>query len=359
MTDTLTLGLPSDAIPNPYGVPDELDAIRPVMPDVPAYSETIALSTWNPADGVGVFLHAGRCPQDLDLWWAQIVVYLPDGQVAASRGWGRCAGYPGIRTGDLDLRMPGGGAPWHATFDGAAEITHWTAMLDRPAGAGRARPIRWDLRTAPAGPVWDMYAVLGRGGGLQDWAAGMHVQQVITVEGTLVVDGREHQLDGVGWKDHSAGPRHMSSFGRDHFLGGSFPGQALHCLSVFGPDGAPLMEAGTLHGTDGTARTAVLVDVPPLSDLAAVETEFDAALRDDAGNRTSVHVEVLATLAMTISDDNDNINGVDWTGDDLLTLLESRVRLTTADGAVGYAHLERGARRRLLTHRSAPESESR
>src|SRR5436190_1559117 len=46
---------------------------------VPLWSETRWNGCWNGDDGVGIYLHAGRYRHDLDIWWAQVVAYLPDG----------------------------------------------------------------------------------------------------------------------------------------------------------------------------------------------------------------------------------------------------------------------------------------
>ena len=51
------------------------------------WSETRWLGTWNPDAGVGVYLHAGRFRHDVDLWWAQTIVYLPEGRIAVDRSW--------------------------------------------------------------------------------------------------------------------------------------------------------------------------------------------------------------------------------------------------------------------------------
>jgi hypothetical protein len=53
------------------------------------WSETRWLGSWNPDEGVGFYLHAGRFRHDVDLWWVQSVVYLPEGKLAVDRSWGR------------------------------------------------------------------------------------------------------------------------------------------------------------------------------------------------------------------------------------------------------------------------------
>jgi hypothetical protein len=53
MTPPTDLGVEPARIGNPHQVPARLDQVLPVRRDVPGYSESCFLTTWNPADGVG------------------------------------------------------------------------------------------------------------------------------------------------------------------------------------------------------------------------------------------------------------------------------------------------------------------
>ncbi|MDT7587336.1 MAG: hypothetical protein QOE32_4886 [Pseudonocardiales bacterium] len=346
MTTATTLGVEPARIGNPHRVPERLDQVLPVRRDVPGYGETCFLTTWNPTDGVGLFLHAGRCPQDVDLWWAQSLAYLPGGKIAVDRSWGRSRDGGAIQTGNFTIRMDNPLKGWTSTFDGAGEITTAATMVTRPSGAGPARPMRWELATEAAGPVWDMYTALGRqSNGSQDWASGTHTQQVLRVRGTLTVDGVEYRLDGTGANDHSSGTRDLRNFGSHHFLIGGFPGRALHSMSIFGMDGAVLLDSGSEFGEGEDTEPVTLTDVPPLAGLDATPLDFEATLNYADGTKTAVRLEVLHTAPISINTDNDNINGVDWDSPDTLFLSESRVRMTLPDGTVGFAHLERSCQR--------------
>ncbi len=351
MTVVTTLGIEPSQIGNPHRVPAELDQILPVRRDLAGYSETCFLTTWNPDEGVGMFLHAGRCPQDVDLWWAQAIVYLPGEKVAMDRSWGRCPDGTSVRTGNFTIRMDNPLKGWTSTFDGAAEITGGATMSSRPIGAGRARPMRWELTTEAAGPVWDMYTALGmESRGSQDWASGTHTQQVVRVRGSLTVDGQRYSLDGFGGNDHSSGRRDMSNFGGHHFLIGAFPGRTLHCMAIFGMNGSTLMDSGTEFRAGEDHEIVTLSDVPGLTCLDATPTDFEATLNYADGSTSPVRLEVVHTAPMTINLDNDNVNGVDWDSPDALFLSESRVQMTLPDGTVGYGHLERsGLRSRLVS----------
>jgi hypothetical protein len=342
-------GIAPELLGNPHRVPAELDRVLPIPPDAPGYSETCFLSTWNPDERVGLFVHAGRSPQDIHLWWAQVLAYLPDATVAADRSWGRSNSPDVLATGNLTIRMGEAGGGWTASFDGAAQLSTPARMAVGPVGAGPARPMSWTLRTIPAGPMWDLYVALGKGSaGTQDWAQGSHTQQVLTVTGQLVVDGVKYSLDGVAGNDHSSGPRDLSALARHHFLVGSLPGRALHCLSLFTADGTVIMDSGSEFRAGDDHTPVTFIDVPPLDGAEGTPGDFEAALRYPDGTRVPVTVETLASAPVSLNTDNDNVNGVDTESTDTLVMSESRVRLTLPDGTVGYANLERSALRSAL-----------
>ena len=349
MTSSSVLGLPAGEIGNPHGVPAEMDRVMALPRDIPdGYSETAFLTSWNPDAGVGLFLHVGRCQQDLDLWWAQTLAYLPGGRVAADRSYGRCADGNAVQTGNLRLEMTGQIGVWTAVFDGAAEISTPAVMATRPTGAGIARPMRFEFETEPAGPIWDLYAALGRGSS-QDWAKGTHTQQVVRIAGRLSVDGVEYPLDGIAGNDHSSGPRSMANFGHHHFLIGAYPGGTIQAMSIFSMTGDALMESGSHAGADGAHHPVALVDVPTITRLDEESGEFQATLVGADGTKTPIGIELLHTLPLCLNDDGDNINGIEQGGADLLVLAENRVRITLPDGTVGYAHLERSTLRSRLS----------
>ena len=72
---------------NPFNVRPEDYFLQPVAHDIPHWSETMYFHVWNPVQDVGVFVHVGRWPADLDLWWAQVIAMLPDGELLVDRSW--------------------------------------------------------------------------------------------------------------------------------------------------------------------------------------------------------------------------------------------------------------------------------
>lgn len=343
-----TIGLEPGQIGNPHGVPAALDRVLAVQRDIPGYSETAFLTSWNPKAGVGLFLHFGRCQQDVDMWWAQTMAFLPDGRVAADRSYGRApADNSCVQTGNLRLEMLDEIGVWRSTFDGAAEIATAADMAKRPIGSGIARPMSWEFSTAPAAPIWDLYASMHEGFTL-DWAQGSHTQQLMKITGRLTVDGVDYPLDGFAANDHSSGPRGTNSVGHHHFLIGGYPGGAIHCFSVFSMDGEPLMETGSHVTANGEHNKVALIDVQEVERLDQSSGTLEATMIESDGTKVPISLELLNALPWCMTRDGDNINGVLWEGPDPLVVLENRVKITLPDGTVGFAHLERSTQRSWL-----------
>jgi hypothetical protein len=91
-------------------------------------------------------------------------------------------------------------------------------------------------------------------------------------------------------------------------------------------------------------------ELATLTDPAGGPAEQLLTVQHDGGQLLKIRTELLAALPMTITEENDNINGIDWEADgDPVVLVEGIARLTEPDGTVGYGMFERGARRSALT----------
>lgn len=317
----------------------------PARRDVSRWSETRWLGTWNPSEGVGLFLHAGRFRHNIDLWWVQTVVYLPDGEVAVDRSWGRAPDESAVRTSVFELVVAEPGARLTARFDGAAEICTVQQLAERPRGSGgHGVGLYFELEARAMRPEWDIYDQLEA---KQAWADGGHVEQHHAVTGALRIGDETYSLDGLGFDDHSHGVRAWDGFGSHIFFNVPFDGFGLHLIAIQTRDGAPAQLIGAVTDQAGGVDPVDAIAVPLLEDLLGAPQRFDAALTLRSGRTLKLDIQVVHTFQMTITDDhNDNINGLDWDvpGDPLM-FCECIARFTTTDGDVSFGHLERSARR--------------
>lgn len=333
---------------NPFGVEPEHDLLHEVQRDVPHWSETMYFHVWNPAAGVGVFIHTGRWPGDLDLWWAQVIAMLPDGELLVDRSWGRAVDERGPATGNLRVECVEPLKRWRLTFDGAGEPTTRERMAAGAVGSGRAAAFRFAVDLDAAAPVWDMHGALG----IHDlsWAAFHHTQGFRTT-GSLTSEGREWTLDGVGHRDHSSGPRHFGDFGGLHFFVVVFPdsGRVANGLVNWKRDGTIDHRVFTIQQA-GRCEIGDDVRVTGLRDLETHEPQrIGIAIVDTDNQPIHYAAEVLHGYTLTLLEPNININGAAHDEDaDPLFLTRGAVRVTAPDGEVGYGVVERDYRRSML-----------
>ena len=355
---------------NPFEVaPDHYARLHDPDYDDPLWSETHFWSCWNPEQGVGFFIHAGPAPEDHDVWWSQVMMYLPQRRVLADVSWGRAPDdRAGPATGNFRARSPELGH-FNLSFDGAGELTSTDDMANRVVGAARCVPFSFEVEIKPVMPVWDLFKAIDIGE--REWG-GTHHEQVHTCEGWLKVGTlagyEDYRLDGVSFRDHSIGRRDFSRLGGDHLFGGYFPdsGRALQLLFMWTNDGTvevrtmSIWENDELELISDVEMTGVehgTTSPNSLHRLTGEPLEFEIKLRRITGEEVVVKCEVEHSLNMSNSDPNTNLNGIDLTvGDGVLLLAESQVKLTWPDGEVGYAHLERGYRRNLLPDGAIPGS---
>jgi len=327
---------------NPFAVEAELDLPQDPPAGATNWSETWLFAVWSPRERVGLFLHAGTSAEDPWLWWAQTIAYLPDRVVIADRSWGRRTSGSGPTTGSLSISCEEPLRSWRLRFDGAGERTTSAAMGAALVGAGLAQPMTFDVTISALGPVWDLFAATGAGE--QDWAA-MHHEQNCRAAGTLTVDGRSWDIQGVCLRDRSRGPRHMDRIGSDRFWGMSSPttGRSVQGVMVWDVEGEAMVASGSIH--EGGKLELIQGDLAMTGvvDTVGRPETLTMTLERASGERIVAHGECLHCATIAVIDPNCNVNGTP-SGGNPLVFTEAPVRFTWPDGDVLYGHLERGSR---------------
>lgn len=320
---------------NPFEVGPEVDLPQPTHPGIPHYSETMFFIAINPDSGATVFVHLGRTPGELEMWWAQTIVLLPDGVVIADRSYGRSSDPRGPGTGNLSVRCVEPLHRWELSFDGAGERTSSAETARRPIGAGEAVPMAFDLEFRAAAPVCDFARILGSDA--FDWA-NSHQEQNLWSSGRLRVAGEEFDLTGVGFRDHSTGPRDFAVMGGDHFVCLGFPKsrRTLHGLVAWARETEQVaIRMAGIH-EDGHYEILPHVEMTGLIDH---ETASPRDLRLELGRPSGAPIvlkgEVLHHFTITLGAPNVNVNGALLGRDDVLSSL-SISRYHWPDGEPGY-----------------------
>jgi hypothetical protein len=335
------LGIEPAYITNPFAAPSRLDSFRPPRRDIARWSETAFFEAWNIDEGVGIFTHVGRCQKDLDLWWTQTFVYLPDGALIVDRSWGRSPDERSVSAGNLQIRVEEPLRRWSCQFDGAGELTTTKKCSLGLIGANVAVPVRWSVEGVAAGPIWDLHKCANPHG---DWAGDSHTQQTYVTHGELVVAGKYYSMDGVGYNDHSRGPRTFNNFGGHNWAIAVMPGWTAHAINIWDSAKTLQMAVGTIFDEGGMG--SIQSHMPPLDDLVGGPRRFPLVLTKADGTSVNLTADILHSFNISINEANDNLNGIDLVnpGDPLL-LVEYSARLTTDSGEVGFGHLERSLRR--------------
>jgi hypothetical protein len=314
--------------------------------DVPRWNETRWNGCWNPDEGVGLYIHAGRFRPDLDMWWVHLCAYLPDGQLCVDRFWGRNPASAGVHVGPLKLDMTDNG--WTSTYDGVGELTTIAALAEAPRGSSApVRSMQWDVTATGATTEWDMYAdVEDRMLSAQDF----HVQQGFETTGRLRVGDDEYHLDGVGFKDHSTGVRDFRPWTKHYFLLIVSPEWTAHLIRIADADGEYTEPTGIFYRRDGSSETISRFEFQDMTDAAGGPINSELQFEIGSGEQFEFTVELIHSLPITATEDNDYINGVDWTlPGDPLVIIEGKGRCTSADGGQPlYAWHERSIRRSEL-----------
>ena len=309
------------------------------------WNETRAFSYWSPEAEAGVFLHAGRLRAHLDLWWCQLGVFLPDGSVAVDRQWCRNDDRRGVVNGNLRWLSDDPRRSFECGFDGVCELTSTEALASGVRGAGAPSvPVRWQFHASEASPTWDCFG----GQGDNRFAGTSHTQQTYTAMGSLTLGDEELTFDGSVCIDHSCGVRDFRALGSHDWLIARVGGRGIHSIVVRANNGSgETQQFGRISG--GENADIVGITLPPLTDLLMRERAVGVGITLDTGRTVEARLELLGNLPITINDANDNLNGFDWEDvSDPLLFAECPVRVITADGEVGYGHLERSARTRIV-----------
>lgn len=336
---------------NPFDVRPEHDLLHDVRRDVEHWSETQFFQVWSPQSNAGAFIHVGRWPGDVDLWWAQVIAMLPDGTLLVDRSWGRAVDHRGPATGNLRVECVEPLTTWRVRFDGAGEPTSLAKMAEGPVGASRAAAFSFDVELRAAAPVWDMHGALGIEN--LSWAAHHHTQGLYA-QGTLKVEGHSDiDIDGVAARDHSSGPRRLANFGGLHFFVVVFPdsGRVVNAVISWGRDGEVGHRVFTVQ-QDRRCEVGYEVEMTGLAELGTHEPRD--VLMSLGGERPRMyrgewqHGYTVSLLAANV-----NVNGAAHAEEsDPLLVTQGAFRVVADDGEVGWGVIERDYRSSMLP---APE----
>lgn len=190
-----------------------------------------------------------------------------------------------------------------------------------------------DLVWTGSGPAYDMDM------SEQTWAeVKAHYQQHCRVSGTIVFGDERLELEGVGMRDHSWGPRDLSQLGNHVWIYGEFPsGRRLMYFHHVADGGAGMLE----HAHEHDGEMLPLVVAGPLTvprEPAACREPYVLDLRRAEGDVLTLRGEILAAPALALTNGSEVQLGAPGP-DATHHLFECATRLEW-DGEVGHGITE-------------------
>jgi hypothetical protein len=311
----------------------DADLVVAQPPDVAHWSENLLFAPYDPATGIGLWLHLGTVPDDWQTWEDRVLIAMPEEQGALTL-WSYHRTDPGRRPGGANqtFRCIEPFRRWEIDVDGFFLRTPYEKMRTGLVKDGTKLPVSVRLVVDCVAPPWDS-RVSG-----QTWAD-EHYQQLVRASGSLTVAGAEIPFNGTGWRDHSRGPRGVGNgaeFGGHVIVGcllDSGRGFGLH--RYWAPDGTVTLEAG--YVVDGARlEPAEVVTAPRLRHLQWQGETVPIGLKW-AGGELSVTAETAATMWLTMGPSKPYGARPGWPGP---TYAVGWARCEW-DGETGTAYLER------------------
>jgi hypothetical protein len=258
--------------------------------DRPNFNESVYVNGFDPRTRVGGWMRLGNRVNEGHAELS-VVLYLPDGRVAAQFGRPKISNNDAFDAGGLSYRVTEPGRAVSMTYDGEVLLLDDPGQLRDPVplfdSAPRAHAYVEFNATGvspihggePRTPEQEQLMYYG-----PQFSRG-HFNQHISVTGTIRVGEDSRELDGLGWRDHSWGPRYWQVIWAYRlFLVTFAPDRALMLLKNMYPDGSARRFGVVLVGdeyeevTDLDVHTTWSADHDPAAVQIGVRTANRTAL---------------------------------------------------------------------------------
>lgn len=340
------------AIVNPFKVDPQLEFPHPVQ-SIERWTEYCYFFAYDAAHNVGISIHIGRLAWDLSVWRGILYVFLPDGDVLAHKYAGRDGHERGLGAGPFRATCVEPMQLWTLEFDGALQRTNQATLAREVMRDAPDEHVKFHIVMDAAAPLFSVDIVEGRS---SDSTAHHHHEQISRIRGELAYRGQRLQLDGVGARDHSSGPRDYTPLVGAFWAQILFPsGKAVH-VAVVSKKTSGERKAHELSGGrrgyiswgDGTPLDMIDViccpdvcqESTPLGSLSSNVLEDERLRRFELVLGTSRGVQKLSierfrAVASTYIPASDEVAGTDLQRSDAFQQSKTVMRIEW-DGEVGF-----------------------
>lgn len=321
-----------------YTGPDEYPIKE--IPTTPWWSENFAAMYSSPADRVAVFYSIGRWHSDTSIWRELLMISLPDGRVAYSKGYARngTPTGPGGALSKYEIVEPGERV--RLTFDGPMSEAALKDLIEHGARGETSKRCKLDLRFDSAAPLWNMKGDSKEAGSV---AGSIHIDHIGKANGSIEYDGRTYRFsDGYVARDHSRGAREISQYGGHNWINGVFPGgRGFYLYAMKSQGSSTIGMSNAAVAQDGKLYPAEVVQTKFITSMDdGIGKTHKVVLRSELGEMEIEIVEVLNTFVSSMVCPYDTVPGATWhrkAGQ----IIDESVRLKW-DGKEAYGWCERG-----------------
>lgn len=194
---------------------DELPVEK--VPDSSNWSENYAFYAYDFDRKTGFMAFAGRWIKNPALWREQLYIYLPDGSLLSHRAIGLAHHPSSLCPSALRFQCDSPGERWEIGFDGAMRHDDFDTLCREPILEGRPHNVRLVAVLESNTPALMLTSKDNTSHGKY------HYEQGHLCRGSISFDGTQYALDGLGYRDHSRGPRKLGTFDGHIWLQLFFP----------------------------------------------------------------------------------------------------------------------------------------
>ncbi|MFA5630138.1 MAG: hypothetical protein WC997_01395 [Porticoccaceae bacterium] len=268
-----------------WDVPLADETLLDPLPNIPHMSENFCFTGHDPERRLGYYVHIGRWIKDPEILRELLILWLPDGSIlwAQSFGRGDCTRGPSVACQRLVCEEPGkrvrilyNGPMQHIPLTEVARPNPEPTELDK---------VEVDLLFEGSSAMW--YYPQVEDAMWSKW----HTEQWGRVKGSITHVDRNYDFSGVGYRDHSRGPRYLPDYRGHSWIQGQFPeGDSFAIYKLWQMENGEEREtlsAAKIH-KDGKLIPARVIQAPRLTESLDVMGEFELVIESELGRMSMI-----------------------------------------------------------------------
>ncbi|MBI5288126.1 MAG: hypothetical protein HY873_04050 [Chloroflexi bacterium] len=275
------------------------DYTHPLGPES-NFNESMYFNFFDRAKNTGGFLRLGNRANE---GYAEmtLVVYQPDGSVLFQYKRPEITDNDAMDAGGMKFEVIDGLQKLHTTYEGRAVYLTDPSQMADPSSAFKNnphKPVKVDLVHEAAGPAYGSSGANHKVVDPEKEFAKAHYEQHMKVTGTVEIDGVVTQIDGLGLRDHSWGPRYWQAIHRYRWLTINFAPDFGMMVSTIWRDPENRTQGGVVYRGDKMDQI-VGVDIDTdFEDNGLFHKDLVAHLKLNTGEQLDVSGKVMGFIPL-------------------------------------------------------------